>query len=147
MTFDYPLWSDPDFTLIRHESEIPWLILHLNREFREYSQIPAPLRYRLADLLALIEEEMLAYYRPVKINIASFGNHLPRQHWHIMARFREDSRFPEPMWAEPLRDAKPALPPFAPFASRLKERLANFGSDDSLTPSASETQKGIPAST
>ncbi|WP_456391643.1 HIT family protein [Nitratifractor sp.] len=125
MTFDDPLWSDPDFTLIRHESEIPWLILHLHKEYREYSLIPRPLRHRLADLLAAIEEEMLAYYRPAKINIASFGNHLPRQHWHIMARFREDSRFPEPMWAEPAREAHLDLPPFGPFARRLLERLGN----------------------
>jgi len=117
------IWEDGDFRLVRHESEIPWLILHPKAEYREFSQMPRAQRIRTMDLLSAIEEEMLAYYRPAKINIASFGNYLPRQHWHIMARFKEDSYFPEPMWGTPQREAKLDLPPFAPFAEALRVRL------------------------
>ena len=120
---DQPLWSDDHFYLVRHESTIPWLILHLHDEYREFSQIPAELRRRLCDLLAAVEEEMIAYYRPDKINIASFGNYLPRQHWHIMARFREDSHFPEPMWGARQREGTLKLPDFGPFAEALAAKL------------------------
>jgi len=117
------IWEDRDFYLIRHESTIPWLILHPKEEFREFSDLPRELRYRVVDLLTLIEEEMRAYYRPEKINIASFGNYLPRQHWHIMARFREDSHFPEPMWGIQQREDSLELPEIESFLLRLKERL------------------------
>ena len=117
------IWEDGDFYLVHHESTIPWLILHPKEEYREFSQLPRTLRYRITDLLTAIEEEMLDYYRPEKINIASFGNYLPRQHWHIMARFREDSHYPEPMWGERQREGALSLPNSKAFLRRLKERL------------------------
>lgn len=66
---------------------------------------------------------MLAYYQPEKINIASFGNMLPQVHWHIMARFRDDSYFPEPMWGTKQRDAELVLPPMDPFIDSLRQKL------------------------
>jgi len=89
--------------------------------------MPRSLRHHLSDLLAAIEEAMLEYYRPEKVNIASFGNYLPRQHWHIMARFREDSHFPEPMWGERQRDGELKLPEFEGFVAKLREKLAEVG--------------------
>lgn len=118
-----PFWSDREFYLIRHESTVPWLILHPQEEYREFSELPRKLRYRIVDLLTIIEESMIAYYQPEKINIASFGNYLPRQHWHIMARFKEDSHFPEPMWGERQREGKLKLPDFETFAESLKRKL------------------------
>jgi diadenosine tetraphosphate (Ap4A) HIT family hydrolase len=117
------VWEDDAFYLVRHESSIPWLILHPKEKYREFSEMSRELRCRIVDLLTAIEEEMLAYCRPEKINIASFGNYLPRQHWHIMARFKEDSHFPEPMWGERQREGKLELPDFETFAKRLKRRL------------------------
>ena len=57
--------------------------------------------YRLLDL---IEREMINFFKPKKINIASFGNMLPQVYWHIMARFEDDSYYPEPMWGKRMRD-------------------------------------------
>jgi diadenosine tetraphosphate (Ap4A) HIT family hydrolase len=62
---------------------------------------------------------MLSYYKPTKINIASFGNYMPHVHWHIMARFENDSYYPEPMWGTRQREAKLSLPSFALFLERL----------------------------
>ncbi len=124
-----PIYSDGDFYLIRHESTIPWVIVHLHEEYRELSDLPPALRRRLCDLLVLIEETMREYYRPHKINIASFGNYLPRQHWHIMARFEEDSHFPEPMWGPKQREGALSLPDFEPFALGLAERLRQAAQD------------------
>jgi diadenosine tetraphosphate (Ap4A) HIT family hydrolase len=117
------VWQDEELRLELHESEIPWLILHPKEEYREFSEVARELRLRIMDLLCAIEEEMLVYYRPHKINIASFGNYLPRQHWHIMARFQEDSYFPEPMWGSRQREGTLELPPTEPFLQRVKERL------------------------
>jgi len=120
---EHPLWEDEEFYLIRHKSTIPWLILHPKKEYREFSHIPRRLRHRITDLLAVIEETMLEYYHPEKINIASFGNYLPRQHWHIMARFRDDSHFPEPIWGVPQREEHLDIPDFDTFHQKLIEKL------------------------
>lgn len=114
-------------SLIRVEiekSEIPWLKVFTQVERREFSECTTEERSAIFEALDLIEKEMLAYYRPVKINIASFGNYVPLVHWHIMARFKEDSFFPEPMWGMKQREATLELPSFERFCDNVNRRLA-----------------------
>jgi diadenosine tetraphosphate (Ap4A) HIT family hydrolase len=66
---------------------------------------------------------MLSFFKPKKINIASFGNYMPHVHWHIMARFEEDSYFPEPMWGEKQREGSYELKEFDKFLELLKEKF------------------------
>ncbi|SFV60759.1 Diadenosine tetraphosphate (Ap4A) hydrolase and other HIT family hydrolases [hydrothermal vent metagenome] len=101
------------------ESEIPWLKIFTQHPYKEMSEVPADIKFDIYYLLDVIEKEMLAYYRPKKINIASFGNYLPHVHWHIMARFEEDSYFPEPMWGKKQREAKLNLPDFGTFCQNV----------------------------
>jgi diadenosine tetraphosphate (Ap4A) HIT family hydrolase len=62
---------------------------------------------------------MKAYYKPTKINMASFANMLPRVHIHVMARFQNDSYFPNPMWGEKLRESDLHLPDAEEFYRRV----------------------------
>jgi len=105
------------------ESEIPWLIIFTNEKYKEFSQCPQETRLMILELLDIIEKEMLDYYKADKINIASFGNYVPQVHFHIMARFKEDSYFPEPMWGKKQREAKLDLPSFDEFCKRIKKAL------------------------
>jgi len=107
------------------ESEIPWLKIFTQTPYKEMSEVPSAVKFEIYDLLDLIEKEMLDYYRPEKINIASFGNYMPHVHWHIMARFEEDSYFPEPMWGTKQREMTLTLPSFEIFCDRVKERIRN----------------------
>ena len=107
------------------ESEIPWLKIFTQKPYKEMSEVPSAVKFEIYDLLNLIEKEMLDYYRPKKINIASFGNYMPHVHWHIMARFEEDSYFPEPMWGTKQREMTLTLPSFETFCDRVKERIRN----------------------
>lgn len=107
-----------------HDSEVPWLKIFVRRTVREFSDCSAEEKRAVWQALDVIEREMLAYYRPEKINIASFGNMLPQVHWHIMARFKEDSCFPEPMWGEKQRDSRLDLPPIAPLMQILEDKLS-----------------------
>lgn len=108
----------------RHESEVPWLKVFVRRTVREFSDCSAEEKRAVWQALDVIEREMLAYYRPEKINIASFGNMLPQVHWHIMARFKEDSYFPESMWGEKQREGNLDLPPIEPLLQLLEEKLS-----------------------
>ena len=114
-----PLWQNELLRIEIEESEIPWLKIFTQYPYREMSEVPADIKMEIYRLLDLIEKEMLSYYKPTKINIASFGNYLPHVHWHIMARFKEDSYFPEPMWGSRQREGKLELPSREIFLKRL----------------------------
>jgi len=113
--------------LIRIEiepAEIPWLKIFATAPCKEFSECSPETRAEIFELLDLIEREMLDYFQPDKINIASFANYLPQVHWHIMARFAKDSHFPEPVWGRKQRKAGLDLPPMDRFVERLREKLS-----------------------
>ncbi len=104
-------------------SEIPWLKIFTNEPIKEFSECNTETKQEIWKYLDLIEKEMLSYFKPEKINIASFGNYVPHVHFHVMARFKEDSFFPEPMWGKKQREAKLDLPSFENFYEILKKKF------------------------
>ena len=109
------------------ESEIPWLKIFAQKPCKEMNDCDAKTKQQIWTLLELIEVEMLDYFKPEKINIASFANYVPQVHWHIMARFKEDSHFPEPMWGEQQRDSDlSTLPPMDKFINRLEVKISRL---------------------
>ncbi len=104
-------------------SEIPWLKIFTHCESREFSQCDAKTRSEVWRLLDVIEREMLVFYQPDKINIASFANYVPKVHWHIMARFENDSFFPEPMWGKKQRDGSVDVVPVEEFFEAVRQRV------------------------
>jgi diadenosine tetraphosphate (Ap4A) HIT family hydrolase len=91
--------------LIYEDTEIPWLKIFTQEPYKELGDVPKELRVRLWEVYDLIEFEMKRHYNPKKINMASFANMLPRVHIHVMARFENDSYFPNPMWGEKMRES------------------------------------------
>lgn len=106
------------------KSEIPWLKIFSQKPYKEFSECDIQTKLEIIEKLDFIEKEMLAFYKPEKINIASFGNYLPQVHFHIMARFQEDSYFPEPMWGKKQRDGSYKLKDFDIFCKNLVEKLS-----------------------
>ena len=117
------IYKHTDFYIEVHESEIPWLKIFTTQVYKELTDVPKPLRKILYEVMEVVEEHMRSYYKPEKINIAAFGNYLPHLHIHVMARFKEDSYFPEPMWGEKQRDSDLTLPPCEPFYDSLQTCL------------------------
>jgi diadenosine tetraphosphate (Ap4A) HIT family hydrolase len=105
------------------ESEIPWLKVFTQESYKEFSETPTEVKIEILRVLDIIEKEMLSVFKPTKINIASFGNYMPHVHWHIMARFEEDSYFPEPMWGEKQREGSYQLMDFNAFLEQLISKL------------------------
>jgi len=106
-----------------HESEVPWLKIFAKKSCREMSECYDATKREIYRLLDLIEREMIDFFKPKKINIASFGNMLPQVHWHIMARFEDDSYYPEPMWGKKMRDGADHTKDLDLFIERLRRRL------------------------
>jgi len=48
-------------------------------------------------LVTAVERVLRARLQPTKVNLASLGNVVPHLHWHVIARFEWDSRFPAPI--------------------------------------------------
>jgi len=84
-----------------------------NHHVVEFSDLLAPERRRCMDLVCAIERVLIETLRPTKVNLAALGNVVPHLHWHVVARFDWDSRFPQPIWAPPQRELA------APAATRL----------------------------
>ncbi len=117
------IYEDNEFYIEKEQSEIPWLKIFTKELYRELGDVPKELRVRLWEVFDVLEHEMREYYNPKKINMASFANMLPRVHLHVMARFENDSYFPNPMWGEKLRDAKLDLPDEEEFYRRVREAI------------------------
>ena len=105
------------------KSEIPWLKVFTQKEYREFSETPLEVKLEIFRVLDIIEKEMLSFFKPKKINIASFGNYVPHVHWHIMARFEEDSYFPEPMWGKKQKEGTYKLEELELFIKNLSKLL------------------------
>ena len=117
------IYENNEIYIKTEKSEIPWLIIFTKEEYKELGDVPKELRTKLWDIFDILEQEMKDYYKPTKINMASFANMLPRVHIHVMARFKEDSYFPNPMWGEKVREAKLNLPDENVFFKRVKKAL------------------------
>jgi len=117
------IYEDKEIKVEIEPSEIPWLKIFTQEPYKELGDVPSELRLRIWNIFDIIEKEMKEYYNPAKINMASFANMLPRVHIHVMARFKEDSYFPNPMWGEKLRDAKLKLPNEEEFYKRVVKAL------------------------
>jgi len=113
------IYENINIKIESENSEIPWLKIFTQQPYKEMSEVPSEIKFEIFDILDTIEREMLSYYTPKKINIASFGNYMPHVHWHIMARFEEDSYFPEPMWGQKQREGRLDLPDFEDFCKKI----------------------------
>lgn len=119
------IYEDNEIYVKKEESEIPWLKIFTKEPYKELGDLPKELRLKLWESYDLIEYEMRHFYNPDKINMASFANMLPRVHIHVMARYENDSYFPNPMWGEKQREATLNLPSEQEFHKRVFNALTS----------------------
>jgi len=117
------VYENSYFYIVKEENTIPWLKIFSQKPYKELSDCDEVTRHAMLETMLVVEKTMIAYYAPTKVNIAIFGNYLPHLHIHVMARFKEDSHFPEPMWGLKQREASLNLPDFETFVTLLKEKL------------------------
>lgn len=74
-----------------------------NDHVAEFSDLDSAARARCMDAVITVEKVLREQLQPTKVNLATLGNVVPHLHWHVIARFADDSHFPAPVWAAPLR--------------------------------------------
>ena len=76
----------------------------------EFSDLSAAERQWCMDAVVAVEVALRGMLpAPRKINIATLGNMVPHLHWHVIARYSDDSQFPSPVWAAAQRERNAAL--------------------------------------
>ncbi|SCX54629.1 HIT family protein [Variovorax sp. EL159] len=83
----------------------------------EFSDLEASDRVLCVEAVTVVEQCLREHLKPAKINLAALGNMVPHLHWHVIARFADDSHFPGSIWAPVQREVNAAQQ--AQVAARL----------------------------
>ncbi|TAL26054.1 MAG: HIT family protein [Aquabacterium sp.] len=75
-----------------------------NAHVAEWTDLPPADRRAMLAAVEAVEQVLRDSLKPTKINLASLGNVVPHLHWHVIARFEWDARWPQPVWASRQRD-------------------------------------------
>ena len=75
-----------------------------NEHVAEMSDLSEEDQQLLLRVLLTVEKVVREQMRPDKMNWAQFGNMVPHLHWHLIARYRDDSHFPESIWGPKQRE-------------------------------------------
>lgn len=102
----FMIFEDDLFYIQWEEAEIPWLKIFAKRQVKELSDLDGSEQTALFKIAFICEKALIEFYKADKINWASFANYVPKVHLHIMARFKDDSFFPESMWGQKQRQGK-----------------------------------------
>lgn len=85
--------------LLQDNSLFPWVILVPRKsDLKEIIDLQPENRALLMEELSLISEVMIKLFTPDKLNVASLGNVVPQLHVHIIARYQNDSAWPNPVF-------------------------------------------------
>jgi diadenosine tetraphosphate (Ap4A) HIT family hydrolase len=84
---------------LNNQQQAPWLLLVPRRaEIMEIYDLVVAERAQLIEEIALTSRVLKKMYAADKINIATIGNKVPQLHIHIVARFKDDIAWPNPVW-------------------------------------------------
>ena len=87
--------------LLMNNKLFPWVILVPEREdMVEIFQLTKKDRKTLIEEIAVISETLKKLYWPDKINVAALGNQVEQLHIHVIARFKTDDSWPQPVWGK-----------------------------------------------
>lgn len=77
----------------------PWLILIPRQpDLAEYVDLSREDQHRLSDEIAVVSHILKALTTPDKLNIATLGNQVRQLHVHVIARYKTDKAWPNPVW-------------------------------------------------
>jgi diadenosine tetraphosphate (Ap4A) HIT family hydrolase len=119
------LWANEECRVVLVEGEEAGLYAGFCRviwqaHVAEMSDLDAAQSARLMHVVLATERAVRNTLAPDKINLASLGNVVPHLHWHVIPRWRDDSRFPRPIWATALREGAARA---APDKAQLRAAL------------------------
>ena len=79
-----------------------------NDHVAEWTDLVPENRSHIMQAVAKVETVLREALAPTKVNLASLGNVVPHLHWHVIARYDWDARWPAPVWAPKQREVNDA---------------------------------------
>ncbi len=119
--------------LLMNDARYPWLVLVPRRaDVVEFTQLDDRDCRELTGETRRCALALEDLYRPDKLNLGALGNVVPQFHLHVIARYRNDARWPQPGWG---------VPPAEPYAAaqlqaRIGELQRALQQDSTIRPSA-----------
>jgi diadenosine tetraphosphate (Ap4A) HIT family hydrolase len=79
--------------------KFPWLILVPRvPDAAEWIDLSREQQHQLSDEIAIVSHILQALVTPDKLNVAALGNQVPQLHIHLIARYKGDAAWPNPVW-------------------------------------------------
>jgi diadenosine tetraphosphate (Ap4A) HIT family hydrolase len=101
--------------LLMYDANYPWLVLVPRRHgVVEIIDLAEPDRTQLMYEISLTSETLRRLTACDKLNVAALGNMVPQLHLHVIARFRSDPAWPQPVWGKA---------PARPYAEAERDRF------------------------
>lgn len=84
---------------LSHNAAFPWLLLIPNKaSITEIIDLSPSEQQTLMQEISFASEVMYRLFTPDKLNVAALGNVVPQLHIHIIARYKTDPVWPDPVW-------------------------------------------------
>ena len=92
--------------LLMNDAQYPWLILVPRRvDIKETIDLTETEQMMLMSEISFVSKVFKTMLRPDKLNVAALGNMVPQLHVHVIARYKDDPAWPNPVWG--FVEAKP----------------------------------------
>jgi diadenosine tetraphosphate (Ap4A) HIT family hydrolase len=83
------------------DKRFPWVLLIPQvAGAREWIDLAREQQHQLSDEIAIVSHIFNALVTPDKLNVAALGNRVPQLHIHLIARYKTDAAWPNPVWGE-----------------------------------------------
>ena len=77
----------------------PWVLLIPRvADASEWIDLSREQQHQLSDEIAVVSHILKALVTPDKLNIATLGNQVSQLHIHVIARYKADKSWPNPVW-------------------------------------------------
>ena len=90
--------------------KFPWLVLVPRvANASEWIDLTREQQHQLSDEIAVLSHILQALVTPHKLNVATLGNQVSQLHLHVIARYKGDAAWPNPVWggqSEPYGEAE-----------------------------------------
>ncbi len=85
--------------LLMDDSRFPWLILVPRiAQARELHTLPDDTAQQIQIEVREVSKVLAAHTQAYKMNTGALGNVVEQLHLHVIARFKEDAAWPNPVW-------------------------------------------------
>ena len=84
---------------LMNDARFPWLVMIPRREgLTELVDLSLEDEAQLWKEVRQVCEVLQTVFAADKLNVAALGNQVPQLHLHVIARYREDAAWPNPIW-------------------------------------------------